>query len=559
MKNNISMKLRLALRIMTPVFVVLGMGGTAHSLEAADNPADWPEYHRDYRGWRFSPLEQINKSNVKKLKVAWIHQPGDITQGMQATPLSIDGVVYYIGPNNRVFAVDGATGKEIWHYYTELDPVVNTLLFNGYNRGVTVGHGKVYFGTLDGRVIALDQKTGKQLWSVQLADPKKCSGCNFTSPPVLAGNVLIQGPTGGDLAQQGRLYALNAETGDQLWKFEIIKDDPASWPGDSGKTGGGGAWLPGQYDPKLDLFFIGTSNAAPDFDGTVREGDNLYTATTLAIEPKTGKLRWHRQEVPHDVWDYDSAYEYLMIDKDGKDLMIHLNKGGYVYVMDRKTGELVNTWPLSENINWVKSVNPKTGELSGRDQPEIGKSKLFCPSVLGSRSWNAGAYSPKTKLWYTNAHEFCNRVTVADNNDPKNLAFSQPYFGFSAFSFEPPPGKKQSARLEAVDPITGKRAWTVEYPLPGLGGVLVTGGNLVFNGDSRGYVHAYDAKDGKELWKFNTGSGIRAGITSYAIDGKQYVLVPTGFGSLFPGFASGVFPEFKESKGGSAVIAFTVE
>ena len=531
----------------------------AQAAEPADNPADWAQYHRDFRGWRYSPLEQVNASNVKKLKIAWIHQPGDITQGMQATPIAIDGIVYYVGPNNRVFAVDGATGKELWRYITELDPISGKSFFGGYSRGVTVGHGKVYLGASDGRVIALDQKTGKQLWTVQLTDLKTCHGCNFTSPPALAGDVLIMGPTGGDLAQSGKIYAVDAESGAKMWAFETVKNDPKSWPGESGKAGGGGAWLPGQYDPRLDLFFIGTSNAAPDFDTSKRVGDNLYTATVLAIEPKTGKLRWHHQEVPQDAWDFDSPYEFLMIDKDGKDVMAHLNKGGFVTVMDSKTGQVENVWQFAENVNWVKGVDPKTGALIGRNEPEIGKSKTICPSVLGARSWNHGAYSPKTKLWYTNAQEFCENVTVGADNKPEGLAFSQPFFGFTELNFVPPPGGKASARFQAVDPLTGKRAWSVDYDLPGLGSTLVTGGNLVFNGDSRGWVHAYDAQSGKEVWNFNTGSGLRSGIISYAVAGKQYIIVPAGFGSLFPGFASGIFPDFKNMNNGATLIAFTLE
>lgn len=541
---------------------ILGLSSASQaSPEPTDNPANWAQYHRDYRGWRFSPLAQVKAANVKKLKVAWIHQAGDITQGLQATPIAIDGILYNIGPNNRVYAIDGSTGKELWKYVTELDEVAGKSLFSGYSRGVSVAHGRVYFGTLDGRLIALDQKTGKEVWQTRLTDPKSCHGCNFTSPPIVAGDVLIAGPTGGDLGQSGHLYGVNAATGALSWTFNTIRaDDPKSWPGDSGKAGGGGAWLPGQYDPELDLFYIGTSNAAPDFDGTKRDGDNLYTATTLAIEPKTGKLRWHHQEVPHDVWDYDSAYEFVMIDKDGKRLMSHLNKGGFVTVTDRSTGQVQNVWQFAQNVNWVKGVDSKSGALVGRNEPEIGKSKVLCPSVLGARSWNHGAYSPRTKLWYTNAHEFCNQVSVAPDNSVDKLAFSQPNFGAAELSFKPVPATgKAAARFEAVDPLTGKVAWSIDYDLPGLGSALVTAGDLVFNGDSNGYVHAYDARSGKEAWNFNTGSGIRAGIISYAAGGKQYILVPSGFGSLFPGFASGVFPGFKGKNGGASLIAFTLE
>lgn len=519
---------------------------------------DWPEYHRTHQGWRFSPLDQISAKNIKKLKVAWIHQAGDIAQGLQATPLALDGVLYYIAANNRVFAVDGKTGKELWHYYTELDPITSKLLFASYNRGVSVAHGKVYFGTLDGRLIALDQKTGAPLWETQLVDTAKSAGSNFTSAPTVAGDVLIIGPTGGDLAQSGHIHGLSAKTGERLWTFDTIKNDPASWPKDAATTGGGGAWMTGQYDPDTGLYYVGTSNAAPDFDGSVREGDNLYTATLLAIEPKTGKLRWHHQEVPHDVWDYDSAYESLLIDKGSKRLMTHLNKGGFVTVLDRTTGQVENVWQFAKTANWVKSVDPKSGKLIGRNDPEKGANKTLCPSVLGARSWNHGAYSPKTGLWYTNAHEFCNAVKVA-TQDPKSLAFSQPYFNFAELDFVAPPGQKASARLDAVDPVTGKKAWSIEYDLPNLGSVLATAGDLVFNGDPNGIVHAYDAKNGKEVWSFNTGSGIRSGLISYAVDGKQYILVPSGFGSLFPAFASGLFPAYKGMRGGAALIAFTLE
>lgn len=527
------------------------------AVRAGDNPADWPSYN-DYKGWRYSALDQINQDNVAKLSVAWMHQPGDITQGLQATPLAIDGVIYYIGANNRVFALDGATGQELWHYYTELDPITAKLFFAAFNRGVAVGDGKVFFGTLDGRMIALDQKTGKKQWATKLVDTKSCNGCNFTSPPTVTGDVVIIGQTGGDLAQHGHIFGVDAATGKKMWTFDVIKKDAKSWPNENAAAnGGGGAWLPGIYDPESGLYYVGTSNAAPDFDGSQREGDNLYTATLLALEPKTGKIVWAHQEVPHDVWDFDSAYEQVLVDKDGKKLMFHLNKGGFVTVLDRTNGKVENVWPLAENITWVKSVDPKTGELIGRNEPVESKVKLICPSVLGARSWNHGAYSPKTGLWYTNANEFCEQVRVG-KQDPKEMAFSAVYFSFAELTFVPPPSGKATSRLEAVDPITGKKAWRVDYALPGLGAVLATAGGLVFNGDTEGWVHAYGAKDGKELWKFNAGSGIRSGIISYSAKGKQYILVPAGFGSLFPAFAAGVFPGFKEARGGATLIAFEV-
>lgn len=534
---------------LTPI-----MSTSAH----ADDGSNWPKYYRTDKAWRYSPLEQINKSNVGKLKVAWIHQPGDIQHGLQATPIVIDGKLYYVGANNNVFAVDAKTGKTIWHYKPKLNPLADKVFYVAASRGVTVGHGNVYLGTLDGAIVALNQETGKVVWKKQVTDFKDCYGCLFSSPPQLAGDIIYGGTTGGDQPQQGRIFALNAKTGEKAWTFNTIKDDPKSWPGDSGKVGGGGAWLPGVYDEKTDTIFIGTSNAAPDFYPDGRKGDNLYTASILALEGKTGKLKWHYQEVPHDVWDYDSAYEIMTIEHEGKELLVHLNKGGFVFVLDKKTGKPVNIWQLAKHVNWVKGIDPKTGELKGRNEPVKGKPVTICPYLLGVRSWNHASYSPKTKLWYTNAMEVCNEVTAAEQEVDK-VGIAGLYLGISAIKTVNPPGDKVSARFEARDPITGKVKWTIPYELPGLGSVLTTGGGLVFNGDVRGNVFAYDADNGKELWSFNTGSGIRSGLISYSVDGKQYIVVPSGLGSHAPGFMAGSFPDIAGLPGGAALIAFTLE
>jgi len=540
--------------LATAALASIALGSTAGELAGGN----WPDYHGDWRGWRYSPLDQINKGNVKKLKVAWIHQPGEIAQGLQATPIVLDGVLYYSASNNRTYAVNAATGAQIWEFIPELDRVQEKSIFGFYNRGVTVGRGKVFIGASDGHLIALDQKTGKQLWKVKLTDPKSCHGCNFTSPPILAGSVLIAGPTGGDLAQRSKLFALKADTGEAAWTMDVLKNDPKSWPGESAKVGGGGAWLPGQYDEKNNTFFIGTSNPAPDFNVNNRLGDNLYTSTVLALEPETGRIKWHHQEVPNDAWDFDSPYEFVMFEKDGRELMMHLNKGGFVFVYDRKTGEIQNVWQFAEEMNWVTGVDSKSGALKDRNVPKAGKSEVFCPSALGARSWNAGAYSPKTKLWYTNAYEICNRVTMGEQKIDK-LAFSQPYYDMADFEIIAPPGKKATSRLSAYDPTSGKEAWRIDFEVPGLSHVLATSGGLIFNGSPRGILSAYDDQTGKELWNFNAGSGLRGGIVSYQAGGKQYIVAATGFGSLFPGFASTPWPEFKNVRGGAALIAFTLE
>lgn len=521
----------------------------------AEGDADWPKYHRTDDAWRYSPLDQINRDTVGNLKVAWIHQPGDIQHGLQATPIVLDGIVYYVGPNNNVFAVDGKSGETIWHYQPELDPIVRRVFYQAASRGVTVGHGMVYLGSLDGRFIALDQKTGKVVWSKQITDLENCYGCLFSSPPQLAGEILYGGTTGGDQPQRGKIYAVNAINGEPAWTFDTISDDPESWPGDTGEVGGGGAWLPGQYDEARDAIIIGTSNAAPDFFGKAREGDNKYTASVLSIDAKSGALNWDYQEVPHDVWDYDSAYEAVTIEHDGKDVIFHLNKGGFVYVLDKETGQPVNIWPLSETYNWVDKIDPTTGELIGRNEPVEGEEQVMCPYLLGTRSWNHGAYSPKTGLWYTNAMEVCNKI-IAAPQPAEEVGLAGLYLGVSMLEAVDPPDGKASARMDARDPITGERKWSVDYPIPGLGAVLATGGDLVFNGDVFGVVRAYDAESGEELWSFNTGSGIRSGLVSYAAGGEQYLLVPSGFGSHAPGFMASAFPDIVGLPGGAALIAF---
>lgn len=541
----------------TPLLAAANANGINAKPGSVD-PNDWPQYHRTWNAWRYSPLSQVNAHNVKRLKVAWIHQPGYIKAGLVSTPLEKDGVLYYVASNNNVFAVNAATGATIWHYQPDLDPIANKSFYAFLGRSLTMGHGMIYLGTLDGRFVAINRKTGKQVWSTQLTDLKKCFGCLFSSSPVLAGDVLIGGTTGGDQPTQGKIYAVNALTGKRMWTFNVIKNDPKSWAGDSGKVGGSGAWLPGTYDPSSDTVFIGTSNPAPDFYGDGRKGNNKYSDTLLALDPQTGRIKWYRQEVPHGTYDYDSTYEAVVIDKDGKQYIVHLNKGGFVYVMNASNGKLDNVWPLSESYNWVKKIDPTTGRLIGEKKLIAGKDNLLCPYLLGTRSWNPGAYNPETGLWYTNAMEVCEIVNPGPQNTA-NMQIASLYLGASKLEAVPPPNMPAEGRLDARDPFTGKLKWSIKYKIPSLGGVLTTAGNLVFNGTPDGLVHAYNAETGKELWHFQTGSGIRAGIISYAVHGKQYIVVPSGWGSLAPGFMTSVFPGVTKIRQGGVVIAFTLE
>jgi alcohol dehydrogenase (cytochrome c) len=538
---------------------LLGLTPALAWAQVSDDPANWPMYHRTHDALRYSPLAQISKSNVKDLTVAWVHQPGAILQGLEATPLAIDGVLYYIASYNRVFALDGATGKELWHFFPKLDPVVNTLFFQPYSRGLAAGHGKVYFGSLDGKLFALDMQTGKVAWERQLVDTKKCS-CNFTGAPLVVKDKVIIGQTAGELPIQGKIFAVRAATGDKLWEFNTIKhEDPKSWGGDSGKFGGGGGWMTGSYDPDLNLVYWGTSNPAPDYDwGGSRPGDNLYTSSLLALDADTGRLKWHFQEMPHDDWDYDSTYESMLINRDGKKLLVHQNKSGFVFVYDRANGEVHNVWPMIDTYNFVKTIDPKTGQLIGRNPPrEPGKPHFICPWIAGGRSWNAGSYNPKTGLWYNTASEVCEDVTV-EKQTPVTEPAAGLFFGGDQVA-KHPPGGEAYGHLDARDPVTGQRKWSVKFKYPPIASVLSTGGGLVLFGDLEGVFHAYDADTGKELWSFRTGSGHRGGPITYTAHGKQYIAVPSGLGSLVLGLYPHLWPETADFPAGAALFVFAVK
>ncbi|MFP6780023.1 MAG: PQQ-binding-like beta-propeller repeat protein [Alphaproteobacteria bacterium] len=546
------------------------------SFHSMANDNDWSWYHGNDNATRYSALEQINTSNIDNLNVAWIHHAGNIKQGLEATPLVIDGIMYYSGSYNRTFALDAATGKEIWHYYPDLDPLVEDVFFTPYSRGVAVNNGMVHIATIDGRAIALDQKTGKEVWSSTLVDIATCS-CNFTSPAVLAGDTLILGQTAGEYPIQGKIFGLDPNTGETKWALNTIKDDPNSWGGDSGTYGGGGSWMPGTYDASTDTYFVGTSNPAPDYDwgaspdgiatSGARPGDNLYTSSVLALDPGTGKIKWYHQEIPHDDWDYDSALgEFMLLDRDNKQLVVHQNKSGYVFVYNRGDGQIENIWNMVENFNWVEGINPKTGELIGRNPPNminvdgelVASDFVLCPWIGGGRSWNSGSYSPKTGLWYNSAAEACQTTTVRVE-EPVTEPAAQLFFGADLASAHLPNGKKAHGRLDARDPVSGKRAWAYTYKYPPLHGVLSTAGDLVFQGQVDGMLRAFNANSGDVLWSFNAGSGFRnGGAISYSAKGKQYIATGSGIGSLVWGLYPGVFPETADFPAGAAMIGFTV-
>jgi alcohol dehydrogenase (cytochrome c) len=510
-------------------------------IESADkNPNDWLTYHGSYRSYHHSALDQIDTTNVDRLKVAWMHSPGRVTRGLQSFPLVADGVLYYTGSYSRVYALDAASGEVLWSHIPELnEDLISAQTHTPYTRGIALGHGHVYVGTVDGRLLALDMETGKLVWENKLIESEKAT-VGFTGAPLVVKDKVVIGSQGGEWPGRGPIFGVDGATGEKKWEFLTVagtEEAMKTWGGESWRTGGGGGWMPGAYNPERNLVYWGTANPAPLYDWAgdkwqtegPRPGDNLYTSSVIGLDPDTGQLKTYFQTLPHDAWDFDdSVGEFLRLEKGGQTYVVHPNKGGYVYVFDENLG-FKNAWPLVKNINFVQGVD-KSGKLIGRRDMAEGKHQDLCPAIAGGISWNSGAYNPETGLYYKIGQEWCMDLEVVKTT-PVTEPMAQLNLG-ATFTFKNPPGGKAYGHLSARDPVTGEERWRVDFPEPPLASVLSTGGNLVFVPDSRGVLHAYDARNGTQLWTHNNGLGHNGGIISYSAKGKQYVTVAVGWGSL---------------------------
>jgi alcohol dehydrogenase (cytochrome c) len=509
-------------------------------------PGDWLTYHGSYKSWHYSALDQINTKNVSKLQVAWTHVMPRAVRGLQSMPLAAEGILYYSGPYNQVYALDGASGEVIWYYRQKLDEdLVAKQTHSPYSRGIALGMGNVYMGTLDGKLVAIDIKTGKLNWETKLINSEKLT-VGFTGAPLFVKDKVIIGAQGGEWPYRGPIFGVDASTGQEVWKFYTVggndgtkSDARNTWGNDSWKTGGGGGWMAGAYDPDTNLVWWGTANPAPLYDWSgpdwmaagARPGTNLYTSTVVGLDLDSGELKAYHQELPHDAWDFDSAVgEFVMLERGGKKYMVHPNKGGFIFVYDRKAG-VKNVWRLVKNINFVKDIDPRTGELIGRRDFAEGEQKNLCPFIAGGISWNSGTYNPKTGLYYKVGNEWCMDLTIKKTT-PILQPMAQLNIGADFNLINPPDGKARG-HISAHDPLTGAKRWEVEFPEPPLASLLSTAGNLLFVPDPRGWLRALDATTSKELWKHNNGQGHNGGIISYkAKDGRQYIAVETGWGGL---------------------------
>ena len=562
--------LSLALLLLT------GAAATAAEIDAkrlmnADKEAgNWLTYHGSYKSWHYSALAEINTKNVGNLREAWSHVASRSVRGLQSYPLAADGVLYYSGSYNQVWALDGATGEVLWQYKQKLnEDLVAKQTHSPYNRGIALGYGNVYMGTLDGKLAAIDMKTGKLNWETKLVNSEKLT-VGFTGAPLLVKDKVIVGAQGGEWPDRGPIFGVDANTGKQLWRFytaggeEDNGDARNTWLNDSWRTGGGGGWMAGGYDPDTNTVWWGTANPAPLYDWSgpdwktagARPGDNLYTTSVILLDPDTGKLKGYHQELPHDAWDFDSATgEFIMLERGGKKYVVHPSKSGFVWVYDRNA-KVQNVWRLIKNINFVQDIKPNC-ELVGRRDMTAGKHENLCPFIAGGMSWNMGSYNPKTGLLYKVGNEWCMDLEIAKTT-PILEPMAQLNIGAN-FNITNPKGDKAHGHVSGRDPITGKMTWEVKFPEPPLASLLSTGGDLLFVPDPRGWLRAYDARTGKELWKHNNGQGHNGGIISYRAKGKQYIAVATGWGGLagddYPAFFGGVFAQMPKDSGVLKVFA----
>jgi PQQ-dependent dehydrogenase (methanol/ethanol family) len=478
---------------------------------AAGDAKNWLLGGENYSNDRYSSLSQVTSSNVTSLMPVAIVQTG-VTASFEATPVVVSGVMYVSTPvvdhKMKILALNAATGARIWETTYNLSAF--KICCGPVNRGVSVAYGKVYFLTLDDKLVALDAMTGKVAFTTTVANPEV--GYSETMTPQIYKHQVIVGSAGGEWAIRGFVASYDADTGKQRWRW--MSTDPASFAGDSYKSGGGMVWTTPAVDPERNLVVFSTGNPNPDLYGASRKGDNLYTDSIVGLDLETGKLKWYYQEVKHDVWDYDAVCPVVFFDvhQDGKTIAAagEAGKDGWFYIVDRDTGKL-----LRKSDPYV-AISPNVFS-----QPTKAGVDML-PGANGGAEWSPAAYSPDTHDVYVLAMDQLMTFTTQPASETKgSLRLG------SAFTNVKPHGV-QDGRLVAIDTETGKIAWTKMTAQPLIGGALATAGNLVFTGEGDGDFDAFDAKTGDELWHYNLGAGVNAPPVTYEVDGQQYVAVAAG-------------------------------
>jgi alcohol dehydrogenase (cytochrome c) len=493
---------------------------------------NWLSYRGNYNGWGYSPLDQVDASNVQNLTPVWAFSTST-TGGHESPPIVNDGVMFITTPGNRLYALDAQNGNLLWRYQHGLSP--DRIALHDTNRGVALFGDKVYMATLDARVVALDARSGEVVWDTPVAD--NSAGYYMTLAPLAARGKIMVGASGGELGIRGFVVALDAESGEEVWRTYTVPGpgEPGNdtWPGETWRTGGAAVWLPGHYDPDLGLTYWGTGNPGP-WIGDQRPGDNLYTNSVIALAIDTGELVTHHQYHWNGSWDWDEVSTPLLIDveRDGRTIpgLVHPGRNGYLWILERdaETIRFVDARPFVRQ-NVFTSLDPETGRPTYNEdrKPGTGKPAAFCPSLWGGKDWPPAAYNPITGFLYIPANENLCGTSVGEEVEYQ----AGRRFTGAETTMTVAPGADHIGELQAWDLNAGEQVWTQEFDSQNWGPVLTTGGGLVFAGgtDDR-YFRAFDARTGEILWQQRTNSGVIGVPSTYAVDGVQYIAVQSGWG-----------------------------
>ena len=529
------------------------VAGTRIGAPRTTAAGEWQMPAGDYASSRFSDLSQITPANAPNLRASWTFSTG-VLRGHEGQPLVVNNTMYLVTPYPNVsYALDLAqAGQPLkWKFRPEnAQAAAGQACCDVVNRGAAYADGRIFYNLLDGHTVAIDANTGKQLWRTKMADLAR--GETMTMAPIVVKGKVLVGSSGGEMGVRGWLAAIDANSGKELWRGyntgsdRDVKVGPrfksfypsgigtdlglTSWPGDTWKQGGAAAWGWLSYDPELNLVYYGTSNPGPWNEG-VRKGDNKWSCAIMARDADTGELRWAFQVTPHDMWDYDTVNENILVDLPlggtTRKTLVHFDRNGFGYTIDRATGEVLVAQPFVQ-MNWSTGVDLKTGRPNVVPEKMTVEGKIvkdICPSLEGGKNQQPAAFSPRTGLFYVPTNNLCMDFEVR----PVSYIPGTPYIGANAPEKKGPGG--HGGEFIAWDATTGKKVWGIEEPFPVWGGALATAGGVVFYGTLDGWFKAVDASSGKELWKFKVGSGVVGNPISYlGPDGKQYIAVYSGIG-----------------------------
>jgi alcohol dehydrogenase (cytochrome c) len=510
-------------------------------VNAGKEPQNWLTYSGTYMSQRYSPLTQITPQNVKNMELQWVFQARSLEK-FEATPLVVDGIMYTVQAPNDVIALDPVSGRAFWTYSYSPSPASRPCC-GRVNRGVAIAGDTLFMGTIDAHLVAIDAKNGRPLWNTEVAKPE--AGYAITHAPLVIKDKVIVGVAGGEYGIRGFISAYDVKTGKEAWRFNTIPGpgEPGheTWKGDSWKTGGASVWVTGSYDPDLNLTYWGIGNAGPDYNGDLREGDNLYSSSVVALDADTGKIKWHYQFSPHDEFDYDAVQVPVLADiiwqGVPRRVMLWANRNGFFYVLDRATGKFLLGKPFVE-VNWANGFDENGRPMRVSGKVPTAEGTLIFPGNQGGTNWYSPSFSPHTGLFYIPTWANYSSIYIkapAEYEEGRRFVGTSPRSLIGGLQQAKISTRRQDegyGAVRAIDPATGERKW--EYKMNDVtdAGILTTASDVLFSGGREGYFYALDARNGELLWHANVGGAVASGPMSYSINGRQYVAISAG-NSLF--------------------------